>query len=301
MTHDAAPPPSRIRPTWPELPVEVRADLEERIGGTVLGWTSHDGGYSPGLASTLRTTQGPLFVKAVSAEHEVAADLYREEARRAALLPADVPTPRLLWWAEVGAGQGGSGGTGAAGRARPAAPGGPREGAREWVAVAFEAVPGSRTPRTPWDDAELDAVLRLCSEVASFEVEPGRLPEFADTLPGGRTAALADERPRALGTFDPWYAANLERLAAAERDAPAAVTGSALVHADLRGDNSLLVGGPRAVRALAVDWPNASRGAAFCDLVGMLPATRLEGGPPPEEAQRRRPHPPRTDGDAVST
>ncbi|WP_166846492.1 phosphotransferase [Isoptericola sp. BMS4] len=276
--------PTRTRPTWPELPAEVRAGLEERIGGTVLGWTSHDGGYSPGMASTLRTTRGPLFVKAVSTEHEGATHLYREEARRSALLPEGVPAPALLWSAEIG----------------PACPDGRGGDVPRWVAVAFEAVPGARAPHAPWRDDDLDAVQRLCAQVASFEVAPGELPELAEDLPADRTATLADELPAGLDAFDPWFAAHLDRLADIAEHARAAVAGPALVHHDLRGDNALLVDGTHGPRALAVDWPYASRGAAFCDQVGMLPATELEGGPPPEEVLRRRPLPAGTDDDAVT-
>lgn len=153
------------RPTWTDLPAAVRRAIEARTGA-VAGWTSHDGGYSPGLASTLRTAQGPVFVKAVPVEHEFAAHLYRQEAQRSALLDEAVPAPRLLWSVDVDAGDG-----------------------RDW---------------------------------------------------------------------------------------------------------------PRAGRAVAVDWAYPGRGAAFCDLVGMLPAVEVEGGPPPEEALRRRPLPQGTDEDAVT-
>jgi len=177
------------RPTWTDLPAAVRRAIEARTGA-VAGWTSHDGGYSPGLASTLRTAQGPVFVKAVPVEHEFAAHLYRQEAQRSALLDEAVPASRLLWSVDVDAGDG-----------------------RDWAVVA----------------------------------------------------------------------------------------GDRLVHNDLRGDNALIVTrGPRAGRAVAVDWAYPGRGAAFCDLVGMLPAVEVEGGPPPEEALRRRPLPQGTDEDAVT-
>lgn len=52
--------------------------------------------------------------------------------------------------------------------------------------------------------------------------------------------------------------------------------------------------------AVAVDWPCAARGAAFCDAVGMLPAVQIEGGPPPEEVLRRHPLPRDVEPDAVT-
>ncbi|WP_344245274.1 phosphotransferase [Isoptericola hypogeus] len=293
--------PSRTRPTWPELPAPVRAAVEARIGMPVTGWTSHDGGYSPGLASTLRTGEGTLFVKAVHTGHEFAARLYREEARRAALLPAGLPTPRFRWSLEVPAdefltGEGAAGGG--------------------WVALAFDTAE-ARTPRVPWVADELDAVVELATRISEHEVVPGALPDLGTELPTDRTRLLAAELPAGLATYDPWLAEHLDRLAALEADALAAVAGTSLVHGDLRGDNALLIDGPlidgplvdgrltrdqarRGIRALAVDWPNAARGAAFCDRVGMLPATHVEGGPPPEEVLSRRPLPPGTDDDAVT-
>ncbi|MGF0116230.1 phosphotransferase [Promicromonospora sp. Marseille-Q5078] len=275
--------PTRTRPVWPELPVPVRSAIEARLGATVMGWTSHDGGYSQGLASTLRTGGGAVFVKAIGPEHPFTVGLYREEARRAALLPDGVPTPRILWSTEI------------------PAPG--DTGRDAWVALAFETL-DSRNPRTPWDDDELQVVLDLAVAVGEHPVPAGTLPGFETEFPTGRMQRLAAELPAGLAAYDPWLAAQLDRLAETERDEPVAVAGTSLVHGDLRGDNALLLEapdrGPGGTRALAVDWPNAARGAAFCNLVGMLPAVEVEGGPPPEEALRRRPLPPGTDDDAVT-
>ncbi|MEN5073041.1 hypothetical protein ABE437_04420 [Isoptericola cucumis] len=276
-------PPSRRRPTWPELPAPVRAAIEARLGAPVTGWTSHDGGYSPGLASTLRTDGGAVFVKAVGVSHEFAATLYRQEARRSALLPRGVPAPRARWLLDVPTDDG------------------------AWVAVASDAVAG-RTPTSPLRGRDLDAVAELALRVGEHEVAPGVLPEVADELPTSCTATLAAERPAGLATLDPWFTTHLDRLAGLERHAPEAVAGTRLVHGDLRADNTLLVeqapDGGRAAgagpAALAVDWAYPARGAAFCDLVGMLPATQAEGGPAPEDVLARHPLPHGTDEDAVT-
>ncbi|SKC78056.1 aminoglycoside phosphotransferase family protein [Krasilnikoviella flava] len=281
-------PLSRTRPAWPDLPAPVRAGIEARLAAPVTAWTSHDGGYSQGLASTLRTADGPVFVKTVGPEHAFTVGMYREEARRAALLPAGVPAPRLLWSADLPSGGEDDSGDGAGGT---------------WVALAFETV-ASRNPATPWVDEELQVVLDLAVAVGEHPVPDGGLPAFETELPTDRTQRLAAEAPAGLATYDPWLIARLDRLAEIELDAAAAVAGSSLVHGDLRGDNALLVappdGPPGATRALAVDWPNAARGAAFCDLVGMLPAVEVEGGPLPEEVLSRRPLPAGTDEDAVT-
>jgi hypothetical protein len=269
--------PARRRPAWPELPAVVRAAVRDRIGAPVTGWTSRDGGYSPGMASVLETPRGRVFVKATGPGNDVALSLYRQEARRAAALPATVPAPALRWSLEVDAGDAG-----------------------EWVVVAADAVPG-RAPRTPWRAAELDAVVDLARRIAAHDLAPGALPEAADELPSGRWALLADDRPQGLAAYDPWVAANLDRLAALAAPVREAVTGSCLAHGDLRGDNALLVDAPSgAPHAVAVDWPFAVRGAPFLDLVAMLPSVRLEGGPEPEEVLRRHPLPAGVEAEAVT-
>ncbi|MFJ4232613.1 phosphotransferase [Cellulosimicrobium cellulans] len=287
MTLDLA--PSRVRPSWPDLPRAVRAAVEGRLDASVAGWASHDGGYSQGLASTLRTSGGDVFVKAVGPEHAFTRDLYRLEARVAAALPAATPAPALRWVLDDDL-----------------------DGAGEWVALAFDAVPG-RPVATPWRDDELAAVADLARRAAEVEVPAETpLPRFAETVEWREWEDLADRRPQGLGTYDPWVAARLDRLAGLAEPWPEATAGDHLVHGDLRGDNALLV--DRAVHgtavrgertrdrlvAVAVDWPYAARGAAFCDAVGMLPAVQVEGGPPPEEVLRRHPLPRDVEPDAVT-
>ncbi|MCF4119726.1 aminoglycoside phosphotransferase family protein [Antribacter sp. KLBMP9083] len=279
---------TRVRPTWPELPEPVREAIEERLCSTVTGWTSHDGGYSPGLASTLRTADGSLFVKAVATSHEVSTRFYRDEAVRAAALPEGVPAPRFRWHLEI-----------------------PADGG--WVAVASDAVEG-RPPRTdPWDPDDLAELQCLARRIAEHEVPAGgAFPEF--WAGWGDGARLADERPAGLATYDPWLAANLDRIAGVttpDRQAEA-FGGPRLVHGDLRGDNAVLLTAPGAAHAgahtgahtgassVAVDWPNAVRGAAFLDQTGMLPAVQVEGGPAPEEVLARHPLPAGTDPEALT-
>lgn len=272
MTLDLA--PSRVRPSWPDLPAAVRAAVETRLGAGVSGWTSHDGGYSQGLASTLRTDAGDVFVKAVGPEHPFTADLYRLEARTARALPAGTPAPALRWVLDDDL-----------------------DGAGTWVALAFDAVPG-RAVATPWRDDELAAVADLARRIGEVEVPADSLlPRFADTVEWREWEDLADRRPAGLGTYDPWVADRLDRLAVLASAWPEATAGDHLVHGDLRGDNTVLV--DRA--AVAVDWPCAARGAAFCDAVGMLPAVQVEGGPPPEEVLRRHPLPRDVEPDAVTS
>lgn len=51
---------------------------------------------------------------------------------------------------------------------------------------------------------------------------------------------------------------------------------------------------------MVVDWPGASVGAAWVDLVGLLPALELDGGPTPEAVFERHPVGRVADPDSVS-
>src|SRR5713101_851388 len=55
--------------------------------------------------------------------------------------------------------------------------------------------------------------------------------------------------------------------------------GTTLLHADLRADNILLTPS----RVFFIDWPWATRGAAWVDLLFMLPSVAMQGGPKPWE------------------
>ncbi|GAB2497045.1 hypothetical protein GCM10027063_40240 [Promicromonospora xylanilytica] len=273
---------TRVRPVWPDLPEHVRDAVAARIGGPVTGWTSHDGGYSPGWALTLRTAGGSVFVKVASTDHEVAARLHRREAVRASALPDGVPAPAFRWIMEL-----------------------PEPGGAEpaWVVVASDVVPG-RTPRTqPWDLDDLDRLQHLARRIARHEVPDGGVfPAFADDA-RPEAARLAGERPAGLATYDPWLAEHLDLLAevaSPERQAEA-FAGPHLVHGDLRADNALVVrqaGG--AEEAVAVDWPYATRGARFIDQTAMLPAVHAGGGPAPADVLERTPLPADVEPEAVT-
>ena len=72
---------------------------------------------------------------------------------------------------------------------------------------------------------------------------------------------------------------HLERLAALETGAVAAVAGDTLLHFDTRADNLILAPD----RVYVVDWPQACVGAAWVDLTGLAPSVAMQGGPQPEE------------------
>lgn len=87
------------RPTWQDLPAEVRTLVEDRVGG-VRRSRSQGSGYTPGFASRLTTADGSFFVKAVDRETPFVHASYRREAEVNAVLPVGLPRPALLWTAE---------------------------------------------------------------------------------------------------------------------------------------------------------------------------------------------------------
>lgn len=277
---------TRVRPTWPDLPPAVRAAIEGRLGATVTSWVSHDGGYSPGMAAVLTTGRGRAFVKTAAPGQAEALRLHRNEAVKAARLPAAVPAPALLWSLEV----------------PDAGPASPADEAR-WVVLAFEPVDGRAVRTDPWDVDDVDLLARLAVRLGEHPApDADEFPDFAATS-WPEAVLLADERPAGLSAYDPWFAEHLDlvaRLAAPERQAQA-FAGGALVHGDFRADNVLIVGSEGHCRGVVVDWPHAVRGAAFLDLVGMLPAVHALGGPAPSAVLERIPLPPGTDPEAVLT
>jgi hypothetical protein len=255
----AFPPASGQRLQWGELPAPVRIGIEERLGSAVLTAESQAGGFSPGLASRLRLADGSrVFVKAVSGRSNPdSPGMYRREARVAAALPAAVPAPALRWSWDDG----------------------------DWVVLAFDDVDG-RSPALPWRSSELERVLRAITDLAALltpspiALEPAR--ETLSRLFGGWQRVVDDAKEARLG---PGVRARLAELLQLEARWPESTDGESLVHLDIRADNVLLTRD----RVLFVDWPAASIGAPWIDLVAMLPSVAMQGGPDPEDIWRAHP------------
>ena len=88
-----------------------------------------------------------------------------------------------------------------------------------------------------------------------------------------------------------------DRLAALEAGWPPATEGPTLLHSDLRADNLLLT----PTRVVAVDWPWACVGAAWVDLLLLLPSVTMQGGPDPEPTFAAHPAAAGADPRAVTT
>ena len=251
-------PATGARLHWDQLPGTLRHALEARLGSTVTESVTQPGGFSPGVAARLRLADGRrVFLKAISSHpNPDSPAMHRREARIAAALPVSVPTPRLLWSYDDG----------------------------DWVAIVFEDVDGW-TPVTPWRPQELGRVLEAVTQlVESLTPAPIAVETIAERLheplQGWRALeAAAHAKADDLGGVPDWARRNFERLAALESEWETASAGATLLHFDLRADNILLT----ADRVLVVDWPHASLGAGWMELLQILPSIAMQGGPKPWE------------------
>lgn len=244
---------------WRDLPRSVRDRIETLAGARVTAEMSATSGFSPGFCAVLELTDGrAVFVKAVSPEQNPQSpQLARAEIRAAAALPPGVPAPHLRWWDDDG----------------------------QWVILGFDAVHG-RSPELPWRADDLALVLSAIDDLSRVEPAPGHeLPRtddlLADDFTGWRSmlrAAPADRERVAAAIEEPggWALEHLDDLVRWEQDALRVCAGDALVHGDLRADNTMIE--ETHDRVWLIDWPHASVGAPWLDLAFMLPSVALQGG-----------------------
>jgi aminoglycoside phosphotransferase (APT) family kinase protein len=252
----AGPPATGERLDWADAPAWLREEVETRLGGRVAEAVTQPAGFSPGIAARLRLDDGRrAFVKAVGPEpNPDSPGIHRAEARTMAALPRSAPAPAFRWSLDRGG----------------------------WVALGFEDVDGAH-PALPWRPGPLRRVLDMVAGMAAaLTPAPAGFPPVADRLAdsfgGWRRLAAAHAAGDDLAGLDPWAVRHLDRLAGLEAGWPAAAEGSTLLHCDLRADNLLLT----PTRVVAVDWPWACVGAAWVDLLLLLPSVAMQGGPDPE-------------------
>ncbi len=234
---------------WGDVPVRVRAAVEHILGSPVVEARSQTGGFSPGTADRVRTEDGRrAFVKAAGRSlNEKTVRLHRREIAVSAALPEDVPAPTLLGSYDDG----------------------------DWVALVLEDVEG-RHPRTPWDAAELSAVLAALGQLAAAPLSA----EQREYKPAGEAIAhdVAGWRRIALDPppdLEPWARDHLDDLTDRADQVLPRLSGESLLHTDIRADNLLLRPDGAVV---IVDWPWAARGPAWLDTLLLLVNVNLFGG-----------------------
>ncbi len=250
---------SGIRSEWADAPVHIRAEVERILGASILAAHNIDGGFSPGPAARCSLDDGRVvFVKAAGkALNPVSPAMHRREAEVLAVLPTELPAPRLIGVADDG----------------------------DWVAIVTTWIDGTM-PTAPLSETDVSRVLRIADNISErgdgVVVDALEPAAVAHANLAGHWRLLIDEPVEGL---DSWTSAHLADLTSLEAHYAQAVEGTHVVHFDLRIDNIVL--GATDDDDVVVDWPNACIGASWIDLVAMLPSLRLDGGPEPEEALRR--------------
>jgi len=239
------------RPTWVDLPVAVRAHIEQAAGSPVVEAWSVGTGFTPGFASRLDLASGSrVFVKAAASSDDRRygwrlSDAYREEIRKLALLPDGIGAPAVLWSLDADI-----------------------EGER-WVVLGLQYVDG-RPPRRPWSADELELVAtmlaRIAPRMASVPAELD-LGTFGDDF-GGWSEWLSSVVER--DGDSPW----LDQVAALAAESVVRCSGSGMAHLDLRDDNILI---DRDRRVWICDWNFPMLAAPWVDLVCVLLSARGDG------------------------
>jgi aminoglycoside phosphotransferase (APT) family kinase protein len=221
--------------------VEARLD-----GAPVVSAVTPPGGFSHGLAARLTLADGSrVFAKAIPTDDGLAR-AYRTEAHYAARLPPQVPAPRLRFALDTS----------------------------EWIALVFDDVDG-RHPNLA-DPAELAAVLHLVRQLASaLTPNPvAGVPAIADAFAAKFHVWRRYYAQGPPEDLDRWCGRHLAELAALEEQWVAAACGNTMLHLDLRPDNLLIT---TAGLVVAVDWSWPAVGAAWVDLVALMPAALAVG------------------------
>lgn len=272
------PPAGGIRQQWTDIPQKIRNLIEEHLGTTVINTESQSGGFSPGVASRLYTADKQcIFLKAIGTElnpHSVI--FHRQEAKINAVLPENSFAPKLLWSYDDADDTG-------------------------WFVMLFDNIDGSN-PQTPWHENELQRVMQAMRQLSetltpsplTLDTIPSASDHFSKQIHGWQQLRASDAT--LFEQLDKWSKRNLDKLCELEKNAPKAVAGNTLVHFDIRADN--IVMSDDAV--WFIDWPHASIGAAWLDVVLFAPSVAMQRGLQPQDLIQYHPAFHEVDLDAVT-
>ncbi|GHJ43504.1 hypothetical protein Cs7R123_08460 [Catellatospora sp. TT07R-123] len=219
------------RAAWADAPAPLRAAVADALGSTITGHTDLRGGMSPGPAAALRLADGrTVFAKAMSAEVRAHNHmLVRRESAVLDVLPRSVPAPHRLATVEWG----------------------------PWLALVTTWAAGTTVEL--WTDTSIDAVVAACRTASGHRAPDGLRPvaERIYDFDGW-------ERVVAAGPADEWEAAYAVRAAEVAADWARWTAGDALVHRDIRADNTAVDAATSS--ATLLDWAYAAAGVPWLDL-----------------------------------
>lgn len=251
MSSGASPYPAPVGKTarrlqWQFLPPNLRAWIERQCGSPVVKALSQDSGFTPGFASVLVCEDGSRhFVKAASTKAQRAfADSYREEARKLAALPPEVPAARLRTVLDD-----------------------------DWVVLVIDYV-AARPPRRPWRDDDLSATLDALEVVADQTTPPPAHLHLDDAITDFGPLVQGWEQVRRQPPGLPLLDSHLEKAAALAARIGEVCAGDTLVHTDVRDDNVLIDADGSAVLC---DWNWPVRGCSWFDSFAALIGPRGDG------------------------
>jgi hypothetical protein len=225
-----------VRISWEDVPRGARDAAADLLGSPVVRARSQRGGFSPGSADRVVCADGRrAFVKtATAAANPEVLAIHRREAAVNGILPPGLPAPRFLGAVDTG----------------------------EWMLLAFDDIDGAQ-PGLPWSEGHIRATIAALELVRRAPLDERADDVLTDAV--RELAPLTGAWARILD--DPAGIAESEiprrAEAWADDDLLDGVHGDALVHYDIRADNTLIRPGGD---ALLVDWPWALRGAGWIDV-----------------------------------
>lgn len=245
---------------WTDVPLPLRARLEDVLGAPVTDTVTPTGGFGHQLATALRLVSGRrFFVKAAPDDDPLTTSNIHEAAVLEAL-PPGVPAPELL------------------GIHRAAG----------WTAVVIAHLDGPHPDLSP-ASVEASQTWALLEELTSSPA-PAPYAAVVSTTPSTAAALhgwgeLLADPPAGLA---PAARARLLQLAELEAAWPALAHGDRIIHGDLRADN-MVRDHDRGVTF--VDWAHATTGPSCIDAASLAPQLILAGHAPAEIAGLLHEHP----------